>query len=117
MKTLTAFFGDAKKKRKEWIPHEVKRDVMLTSKGRCFHCGKKAIKALVNKRGLIELRDESNQVFQYDHLKLEMNGGIATTDNLVISCETCNKGRKRTSEQLQAETDAFLNMVNSSCFP
>lgn len=97
---------------KKWVTHEVKRKVMLKSEGKCFHCGRKPYKATLNKRGLPELRDENNQVFQYDHLIPEIEGGKNDETNIVISCEKCNKERKRGTRKYQAEVESFIKKIN-----
>ena len=98
---------------KQWITHEIKRKVMLKSEGQCFHCGKKATKALINKRGLPELKDENNQTFQYDHLIPELDGGNSDESNIVISCEKCNKSRSRSTRKYQNKISEFIKTINN----
>lgn len=45
--------------------------------------------------GIPRFFDEKEIVFEYDHLKAQMNGGKTTLNNIVLSCRSCNRTKKR----------------------
>ncbi|MBI2137287.1 HNH endonuclease [Candidatus Woesearchaeota archaeon] len=97
----------------EWITHEIKRRLILRSKGVCYHCKKKAVNAMVDGRGLPSLYDEKGRKFHIDHLKPLCIGGENKEDNLVVSCRDCNQKKQRQNLRHKEEVDKFLEMVNS----
>lgn len=100
-----------------WISHEVRRRVVLKSKGRCFHCKKMAAKAAVDARRLPSLYDEKGRKFHIDHLKPLWQGGEDKESNLVVSCPDCNLKKKKQTLLYKKEVDKFIEMVNKRSKP
>jgi len=99
---------------KKWIPHTVQREVVLASKGRCYHCETKAARAGVTKRGLPMLYDAHGETFNFDHLKPRILGGKSTQENVVLSCPSCNRHRGRQNLAHKERIDSFVKRVNGS---
>lgn len=78
-----------------WIPAAVRNEVAKRDRGVCQHCGKKATKAEVNKRGILTFFDENGRSFHLDHKKSVANGGEHTAKNIVLSCENCNLSQRK----------------------
>jgi 5-methylcytosine-specific restriction endonuclease McrA len=97
-----------------WITHDIRRRVILKSKGRCFHCKKKAAKADVDARGLPSLYDEKGRKFHIDHNRPLCTGGKDKESNLVVSCADCNQKKKRQTLLYKKEVDEFIKKVNKN---
>lgn len=96
----------------KWITHEIRRKVILNSKGKCFYCKKNAAKAAVNKRGMPILYDENGRTFHIDHKQPLFMGGKDDISNLVMACADCNLKRKKQTLLHEPEVKKFVQMVN-----
>lgn len=99
-------------KTNRWIPQGIRHRVAIKSRGKCYHCGKKAIKAEISPRGYLRFFDENGNAYHTDHLKERRNGGMNHEDNLVLSCETCNVGRRNKKAQNDPVVLEILKEIN-----
>lgn len=96
----------------EYVPQGIRHQVMVASKGKCAHCGKKATRAIVNPRGCLQFFDQDNKSFHLDHVIPLAKGGKSEVSNLVTSCPKCNlSGRTKIAEN-DTNVQEILKAVN-----
>lgn len=97
--------------KKQYVPYSIRRAVAFKSKGCCFHCNKKAAKAvLIN--GLVRFYDENGKSFEIDHKVAIRWGGKTTEDNCVLSCQHCNRSKHAISDDDYAQSMKLINEIN-----
>ena len=96
-------------RRGEHIPAAARNEVAKRDRGVCQHCGARAAKAEVNKRGVLTFRDDAGRVFHIDHVTPISRGGDHTPANLVLSCAPCNLSKRRAVAANDPDVQSILN--------
>lgn len=91
-----------------YIPQPVRNEVSKRDRGVCQHCGARAAKAEVTKRGALRFIDSAGKPFHLDHLVPVSQGGEHTADNLVLACSGCNLGKRRAVAANDPEVKTIL---------
>ena len=91
-----------------YIPASVRNAVAKRDKGVCTHCGLRATKAQVSKRGILQFFEGDGRVFHLDHVIPASAGGKATVKNMALSCATCNMSKRRAKAANDPAVQALL---------
>ncbi len=79
--------------KKSWIPNPVRREVSVRDKGVCQHCNKRATSIRLDRFKIPKFLDENGKPYELDHIIPERSGGLHTPNNLVLSCQNCNRSK------------------------
>lgn len=91
-----------------YISQKIRNEVTKRDRGVCQHCGKKASRAEVSKRGVLQFFDDEGRVFHIDHVVTVSAGGSHDPSNLVLACAPCNLSKRRAVAANDPEVKAIL---------
>lgn len=91
-----------------YIPASVRNAVAKRDRGICTHCGARAAKAQVSKRGILQFFGADGRVFHLDHVKPSSTGGKSTLQNMTLSCAACNMSKRRAKAANDPDVQALL---------
>ncbi len=91
-----------------YIKAAIRNAVSKRDRGVCAHCGKRASRAEVSKRGILCFFDEDGKVFHIDHKIPTSQGGASDEDNLVLACAPCNLSKRRAVVANDPEVRALI---------
>lgn len=99
-------------KDKLWVPQGLRHQIAKKARGICFHCGKRAARADISRRGHLRFFDENENTYHIDHLKPRSKGGDNSGKNLVLSCASCNVGVRNKRAANDKEVLEILKEIN-----
>lgn len=97
-----------------WIPNPVRREVSISAAGTCHHCGLTASTVKVDRWSIPRFYDSDGIPYELDHLIPRSEGGATTVENVVLSCRTCNRSRKRVTRVHQEALDSLVEAIGRS---
>jgi hypothetical protein len=77
---------------KRFVPMAMKEKILIRDKFKCQICGKNLSCGITDAKKLLKM---STGIFHFDHIVPHNQGGRATMENLRLTCERCNKTRKK----------------------
>lgn len=92
-----------------YISAAVRNAVSKRDRGICQHCGRRATRAEVSKRGVLQYWDDVGRVYHLDHRVPTSQGGESTPENLLLSCAPCNLSKRRAVAANDPEVLAILS--------
>ena len=95
-----------------WIPQAIRNSVTKESCGICHYCKCKAVKAVVNTRGILQFFGRDRRVFHLDHKVPICVGGKHEKNNLVMACATCNLSKRKRRTENDPAVIALMRSIN-----
>jgi 5-methylcytosine-specific restriction endonuclease McrA len=91
-----------------YIPDPTRTAIAKRDRGVCRHCGRKAGRAAVSPRGVLQFFDADGRIYHIDHLIPTAMGGTSDPENLALACAPCNQSKRRRAVANDPDVMALL---------